>query len=109
MERNYRLKMLPEDALGIKAKSVENYGINDILSTGGKVRVNLIALGDVGTNVVMGLKLLGGDVIEEIGIYDINSKQLERLELEFNQMKYPPRAESLETDCPPTLPAQPRD
>ena len=40
-------------------------------------RVNLIALGDVGGTVLMGLRLLGGDVISSIGIYDLNEKRRE--------------------------------
>lgn len=70
--------------------SLETNGINSFLSNKNKMKVNIIALGDVGTNVLMGLKLLGGDVIEEIGIFDVNGDQLKRLEMEFNQMYYPP-------------------
>ena len=65
-------------------------GLEKVLSTGMVHRVNIIALGDVGTNLLMGLKLLGGDLISEIGIYDLNQAQLCRLEMEFNQMAYPP-------------------
>ena len=34
----------------------------------GKKRVNILAIGDVGSTLLMGLKLLGGDVISRIGI-----------------------------------------
>lgn len=85
-----RLGDLVIDEFGIEPISLENCGINELLSTEKKARVNIIALGDVGTNVLMGLKLLGGDVISEIGIYDLNEPQLQRLEMEFNQMHYPP-------------------
>ena len=36
-----------------------------------KVRVNLLGLGDVGATLLMGLRLLGGDVISSIGICDL--------------------------------------
>ena len=38
---------------------------------------------------LMALKLLGGDVISEIGIYDLNRNLAERWERELNQMAYP--------------------
>lgn len=52
-------------------------------------RVNVLALGDVGMTVLLGLKLLGGDVIESLGICDINKANVERLEREINQIRYP--------------------
>ena len=55
----------------------------------GKHRVNVLALGDVGMTVLLGLKLLGGDVIESLGICDINKANVERLEMEMNQIRYP--------------------
>ena len=36
-----------------------------------RVRVNLLALGDVGSTLLMGLRLLGGDIIDSIGICDV--------------------------------------
>ena len=55
----------------------------------GKNRVNILALGDVGTTMLIGLRLLGSDVISEIGIMDIRKENLERLEMEINQIGYP--------------------
>ena len=55
----------------------------------GKNRVHLIALGDVGTTVLMGLRLLGGDVIRSIGISDLSEPNMDRLEQEMNQIRYP--------------------
>lgn len=52
-------------------------------------RVNLIALGDVGGTVLMGLRLLGGDVISSIGICDLNENVVKRYELEINQICFP--------------------
>lgn len=54
-----------------------------------KNKVNILALGDVGGTILMGLKLLGGKNIEEIGIYDLNPKLLIRYEYEMNQTNYP--------------------
>lgn len=56
---------------------------------GDRCRVNIVALGDVGMTMLMGLRLLGGDVIDSIGICDLNRKNLERLEIEINQIRYP--------------------
>ena len=52
-------------------------------------KVNIIALGDVGTTMLTGLILLGGDVISEIGIFDISENNTARLEIEMNQIRYP--------------------
>ncbi len=54
-----------------------------------KHRVHVLALGDVGMTVLLGLKLLGGDVIDSLGICDINKANVERLEQEMNQIRYP--------------------
>ena len=37
----------------------------------GKKRVHLLALGDVGSTLLTGLRLMGGDVISSIGICDV--------------------------------------
>ncbi|MCH3954341.1 MAG: lactate dehydrogenase [Eubacterium sp.] len=52
-------------------------------------KARILALGDVGTNLLLGLRLLGGDVFSEIGICDLNEKQTERLEIEVNQIRWP--------------------
>lgn len=75
------------------------YGITDLCGAAqelkapfelkGKKKVSILALGDVGGTLLMALKLLGADVIEEIGIYDINEKTASRYEMEMNQMSYP--------------------
>lgn len=57
-------------------------------SSGGKKRINLLALGDVGSTVLMGLKLLGGEVLSEIGICDMNPQVCQRFEYEMNQTAY---------------------
>jgi len=55
----------------------------------GKKRVHLLALGDVGSTVLTALKLLGGDCIETLGIYDVNENVCQRWESELNQAAYP--------------------
>ena len=81
-------------------------------------RVNLLALGDVGGTVLMGLRLLGGVqrssgasdgacddrgalLIDRIGIFDLNEKMMRRYEREINQICFPdgrslPQVEILE-------------
>lgn len=54
-----------------------------------KKKVNIIALGDVGRTMLVGLMLLGGEVISEIGIFDMDQNNLQRLEHEMNQIMYP--------------------
>ncbi len=51
-----------------------------------KKKVALLGLGDVGSMLSIGLKLLGGEVIESIGIYDISDAQKSRWEMELNQI-----------------------
>ena len=50
------------------------------------VKVNIVGLGDVGLNLLLGLKLLGKDVVSEIGIYSRKKANSQRLEMEFNQI-----------------------
>jgi len=54
-----------------------------------KVRVTLLALGDVGSTLLIGLRLLGGDVIRSIGICDVRPGAAERWEFELNQIQAP--------------------
>lgn len=51
-----------------------------------KWRINIAGLGDVGGTLLMGLRLLGADCIEEIGIYDRDFNKLKRWEFEANQI-----------------------
>lgn len=59
------------------------------VTPGTKARVNIVVLGDVSTTMLTGLKLLGSDVIESIGICDIRKENTARLEMEMNQIGYP--------------------
>ena len=56
---------------------------------GGKKRVHLLAIGDVGSTLLTGLKLLGGDVISSIGICDVSEKITARWEFEMGQINLP--------------------
>ncbi|MEJ8555223.1 lactate/malate family dehydrogenase [Tepidibacter sp. Z1-5] len=49
-------------------------------------KVNIVGLGDVGSTMLIGLKLLGGDTINSIGLYGLNKDNLQRLEYEMNQI-----------------------
>lgn len=55
----------------------------------GKKRVHVLAIGDVGSMLLTGLHLLGGDVISRIGICDISDQVTARWEFEENQIAYP--------------------
>ncbi|MDE7245296.1 MAG: lactate dehydrogenase [Oscillospiraceae bacterium] len=54
-----------------------------------KCRVHLLALGDVGSTLALGLRLLGRDVISEIGICDLRPNVADRWEFELNQIDVP--------------------
>ena len=60
-----------------------------------KYRVNLLALGDVGSTLLLGLRLMGGDVISSIGICDLREGVAARWEFELDQISYPTEFESL--------------
>lgn len=67
-------------------------GWETLLSTvpkSGKKRVNLLAIGDVGSTLLTGLKLLGGDVIDSIGICDLSDQITARWEFEMGQIALP--------------------
>ena len=53
------------------------------------LRVNIAALGDVGASLLLGLRLLGGALIDRIGIYDLDPNTILRYEAEMNQIGWP--------------------
>ena len=55
----------------------------------GKQRVNILAIGDVGSTLLTGLKLLGGDTISSIGICDLCDQITARWEFEMGQINLP--------------------
>lgn len=54
-----------------------------------KKTVNILALGDVGSTLLTGLKLLGGNSVKSIGIYDRSPDKIKRWEYEMNQTSLP--------------------
>ncbi len=54
-----------------------------------KSRINILALGDVGGTLLTGLKMMGADVVERIGICDMNADTATRYEMEMNQIVFP--------------------
>ena len=56
---------------------------------------NILALGDVGGTMLTGLRLLGGDVVDSIGICDLSPAMSARWEIEANQINYPWNYDSL--------------
>lgn len=55
-------------------------------------RLNLLACGDVGSTMLLGLKLLAGELIGEIGVFDLNPSAARRWEFELNQICAPSAA-----------------
>lgn len=54
-----------------------------------KKRVHIIALGDVGAMLAIGLRLEGHDCIHTIGLYDINAALVDRYAFEISQIQWP--------------------
>lgn len=54
-----------------------------------KKSVTILGLGDVGGTLLLGLRLLGKDVIDKIRLFDLNEDKIERYILEMNQIVYP--------------------
>lgn len=69
-----------------------------------KCRINLVGLGDVGGTLATGLRLLGGDCIDSIGLYDKDEKKIKRWQCECGQILSPnlkdeyPKVTSLKDD-----------
>ncbi len=67
----------------------ENYEACFFIKEITKKRVNLLALGDVGSTLLTGLKLLGGSSVSSIGIFDRSTDKIKRWEYEMNQTSFP--------------------
>ncbi len=63
-----------------------------------KKKISIIAIGDVGGTLALGLRLLGGDVISQIRLFDINKNNSRRYEFELNQINSCPQ--EMETEFP---------
>ena len=66
-----------------------------VLPAGRKYRVNLLALGDVGSTLAMGLRLMGGDVMASLGLCDVRPNVPERWEFELGQIGIPGAPDAL--------------
>ena len=51
-----------------------------------KWRINVVGLGDVGGTLLTGLKLLGVDKIQSLGLYDKDTNRIERYKCELSQI-----------------------
>lgn len=78
-EKRYIHELTPSPAPLRLAKSLPS-------SSEGGARVHILALGDVGATLLLGLKVLGSGTIGKIGIYDVNENVMDRYEREMNQM-----------------------
>lgn len=63
-----------------------------------RYRVHLLAMGDVGSTLAMGLRLMGGDVISALGICDLRENVPQRWEFELNQIHAPDGGRSPEVE-----------
>lgn len=71
-----------------------------------KKRVHVVAMGDVGSTLAMGLVLEGGDCISHLGVYDVRPEMMQRCAFELNQVMWPFDVEALpqvETLCEENL------
>ena len=76
----------------LTAVNVDRPGWEALLSAApkaGKKRLHLLAIGDVGSTLLTGLKLLGGDVLSTIGICDLSEQIAARWEFEMGQISLP--------------------
>jgi malate/lactate dehydrogenase len=66
-----------------------SYGLEFNAKMSRKKSVTILGLGDVGGTLLLGLRLLGKDVINEIRLFDLNEDKIKRYILEMNQIVYP--------------------
>ncbi len=57
--------------------------------TNGPYRINLVGLGDVGGTLLTGLRLMGGDIVKSVGIYDPKPSNKDRWYYETSQIYGP--------------------
>lgn len=104
---DYPKKLYPEPDTWLKEKILNRQAVSintaypswkQVLSSSlpSSWRINIAGMGDVGGTLALGLKLLGGDNISCIGIYDLDKNKLKRYEYELNQINPP----SLTMDLP---------
>ncbi len=83
------LKLILERNVKAVNTAYDNYEQCFIMERFKKKRVNVLALGDVGSTLLTGLKLLGGNAVESIGIFDRSQDKINRWEYEMNQTSFP--------------------
>ena len=77
----------------ISRKKIKSINVNfpswkdELISKPKNWRVNVFALGDVGSTLLIGLRLLGRNI--NIGIYDRTPEKIKRWEYELNQIRIP--------------------
>lgn len=78
-------------AINIKWPSWENKLKEGIIQNKSKNiwNINIAGMGDVGGTLCTGLRLLGGGLVNKIGIYDKDMNKSKRWEYELNQIYYP--------------------
>ena len=76
-------------AVNIRHPRWEEYLTPSDRHAAGKRRVNLLAVGDVGSTLLTALELRGGDCIESIGICDLDRKAVSRWVIELGQVSWP--------------------
>lgn len=83
------IKLIEDRKVKAVNTDYENYEECFIMEGCSKKTVNILALGDVGSTLLTGLKLLGGNSVKEIGIYDRSPDKINRWEYEMNQTSFP--------------------
>ena len=66
-----------------------------VLPAGKRYRVNLLALGDVGSTLATGLRLMGGDMMASLGLCDVRPNVPQRWVFELNQIGIPGEPDAL--------------
>ncbi|WP_102400071.1 lactate dehydrogenase [Haloimpatiens massiliensis] len=61
-----------------------NYNFLPLCNNKSHLNINVVGLGDVGGTLITGLRLLGGEFINKIGIYDKDINKIKRWDFECN-------------------------
>ncbi|MGH4118742.1 lactate/malate family dehydrogenase [Clostridium sp.] len=80
----------------VTALNTKFYNWEDVLTytEPEKWRINVIGLGDVGGTLLTGLKLLGMDKIQSLGLYDKDTNRIKRYQYELSQILSPDMKEN---------------
>ena len=83
------LKLIDERKIKAVNTAYDDYEASFRMDELKKNKVNILALGDVGSTLLTGLKLLGKNSIKAIGIYDRSGDKIKRWESEMGQTAFP--------------------